>query len=37
MDLEPLISHHLPLKKGVEAFKLLENPTPELVQIVFTL
>ena len=37
MDLEALISHHLPLKKGIEAFKLLENPTPELVQIVFTL
>jgi 2-desacetyl-2-hydroxyethyl bacteriochlorophyllide A dehydrogenase len=37
MDLESLISHHLPLKMGVEAFKLLENPTPELVQIVFTL
>jgi 2-desacetyl-2-hydroxyethyl bacteriochlorophyllide A dehydrogenase len=37
MDLEPLISHHLPLQKGAEAFKLLENPSPELVQIVFTL
>jgi 2-desacetyl-2-hydroxyethyl bacteriochlorophyllide A dehydrogenase len=37
MDLEILISHHLALKKGVEAFKLLENPSPELVQIVFTL
>jgi len=37
MDLETLISHHLPLKKGAEAFRLLEDPTPELVQIVFTL
>lgn len=37
MDLETLISHHLPLKKGAEAFKLLENPSPGLVQIVFTL
>jgi 2-desacetyl-2-hydroxyethyl bacteriochlorophyllide A dehydrogenase len=37
MNLETLISHHLPLEKGVEAFKLLENPTPELVQIVFIL
>jgi len=37
MDLEPLISHQLPLQKGVEAFRLLENPGPELVQIVFTL
>jgi len=37
MNLEPLISHHLPLEKGAEAFKLLESPTPDLVQIVFTL
>jgi 2-desacetyl-2-hydroxyethyl bacteriochlorophyllide A dehydrogenase len=37
MNLETLISHHLPLEKGVEAFKLLEDQTPELVQIVFVL
>jgi len=37
ISLETLISHHLPLEKGVEAFKLLENPTPELVQIVLIL
>jgi 2-desacetyl-2-hydroxyethyl bacteriochlorophyllide A dehydrogenase len=37
MNLETLISHHLPLEKGVEAFKLLENPSPDLVQIVFIL
>jgi 2-desacetyl-2-hydroxyethyl bacteriochlorophyllide A dehydrogenase len=37
MNLETLISHHMPLEKGVEAFKLLENPAPELVQIVFIL
>jgi 2-desacetyl-2-hydroxyethyl bacteriochlorophyllide A dehydrogenase len=37
LNLETLISHHMPLEKGAEAFELLENPTPELVQIVFTL
>lgn len=37
MNVKSLISHRLPLEKGVEAFKLLENPPPELVQIVFTL
>jgi 2-desacetyl-2-hydroxyethyl bacteriochlorophyllide A dehydrogenase len=37
MNLETLISHHIPLEKGGEAFKLLENPSPELVQVVFIL
>jgi 2-desacetyl-2-hydroxyethyl bacteriochlorophyllide A dehydrogenase len=37
MNVKSLISHRLPLEKGVETYKLLENPSPELVQIVFTL
>lgn len=37
INVKSLISHRLPLEKGAEAFKLLENPPQELVQIVFTL
>lgn len=37
MNLKSLISHHLPLERAAEAFKLLEKPSPELVQIVFNL
>jgi len=37
LNVKSLISHLLPLEKGAEAYKLLENPPPELVQIIFTL
>jgi len=37
MNVKNLISHRVPLEKGADAFKLLENAPPELVQIVFTL
>jgi threonine dehydrogenase-like Zn-dependent dehydrogenase len=37
INIKSLISHRLPLEKGAEAFKLLENPPPDLVQIIFTL
>ena len=37
VNVKSLISHRLPLEKGAEAFKLLENPPPDLVQIIFTL
>ncbi len=37
INVKSLISHRLPLESGAEAFKLLENPPPDLAQIIFTL